>query len=67
MILLEYDKSVFRLVKVGLGEIYRSSYKKLYHEDGFYHFHADNGNCCHIPESQVIVKELRNNNWLPRV
>lgn len=55
MILLEYDKSVFRLVKVGLGEICRSGYKKLYHEDGFYHFHADNGNCYHIPESQVIV------------
>lgn len=67
MMLLEYDKSVFRLVNVGVGEIYRSGYEKLYHEGGFYHFLADNGNCYHIPENQVIVKELRNNNYVPRL
>ncbi len=67
MMLLEYDKKVFRLVNVGIGEIYRSGYEKLYHEDGFYHFHANNGNCYHIPENQVIVKEFRDNNLVQRL
>lgn len=67
MMLLEYDKREFRLIEVGVGEVYRTGYKDMCVVNGFYKFIADNGDYYYIPRNQVVVKELSNNNWLPRV
>lgn len=67
MMLLEYDKREFRLIEVGQYVVYRAGYKEMNLTNDFYHFTADNGDLYHIPKDRLIVKELSNNNWLPRV